>query len=502
MSVYRKLVRHTSAYAVSLIARRFVGIFMLPIYTRYFTPSDYGVLELLDLTGTIVSYLIGGRLCDGLLYFYAHAETEEEKLRVTHSALLTSHVCGLLGAIGGCLLASQASIFMFGTDRYTYYMQLVFLNFAFTLPSEVGFGHLRAENRSGITATLSVLRLLLMIVTTVSMLVWFHVGVPSVLYSALIASALTCVYMDVTILRRTLRLDWTMVWRICRYAAPIAVSSVGITIIHSGDRFFLQRYATLAEVGLYALAYKFGTLAGYVQVPFETYWDAQVFHLVRERDGEKLFARTLTYYALTLFGGALFVSLAAAPVLRMATRPSFYEAAGLVPVVAFAYATRGGADYFRSVFAICKQPFRNVIVTSAGVAITVTAYATLIPRYRAWGAAVATLITFLGMGVVSYWQSRKARVFHFEWRRLLQITLSSLIITIWHCCIGPAPSSGSWPSRWRERWRFQSFFTSPAFLKRRSWRASVITRRLPFRCPGYGGSGQSRAGMWIEESIP
>lgn len=426
---YRKLLRHTSTYSVALIARRFVSFFMLPVYTRYFTRVDYGVLELLDLAGTILFYLAGARLCDGLLYFYAHAETNEDKLRVTHSALLTSHVCGLLGALFGYLAASQVSTFVFGTDHYAHYMRLVFLTFAFTLPSEVGFGHLRAQNRSGATAVLSLIRLLVMVVAVVTMLVKFKMGILAVLYGALIASIVTCVYMDVTILRGRLRLDWPIVWRICRYSAPIALSAAGITIIHSGDRFFLERYATLAEVGLYGLAYKFGTLVGYIQAPFETYWDAQIFNVVRERHGEDLFVRTLTYYALALFGAAVFISLAAAPMLRLATTPTFYEAAGLVPVVAFAYAIRGPADYFRGVFAICKQPSRNVIVTAAGVAITLTAYATLIPPYRAWGAAVATAITFLGMGMVSYWQSRKARIFHFEWRRLLQIVVFSVGIT-------------------------------------------------------------------------
>jgi O-antigen/teichoic acid export membrane protein len=429
VSVYRKLIRHTSTYAVATVARRFASFFMLPVYTRYFTTSDYGVLELLDLAGTIIFYLIGARLSDGLLYFYAQAETEEEKLRVTHSALLTSHVCGLTGAIVGYLAAPWASIFMFGTDHYTYYMQLVFLTFAFTLPSEVGFGHLRAQNRSALTATLSIIRLLLAIVTNVVMLVWFHMGVASVLYSSLISAVVTCVYMDVTILRGALRFDWAVVWRVCRYSAPLAISAVGITIIHSGDRFFLQRYAGPAAVGLYSLAYKFGMLVGYIQVPFEAYWDAQVFHVIRGPDGENHFVRTLTYYSLALFGGALFVSLAAAPVIRLATQPDYYQAAVLVPVVAFAYAIRSPGDFFRGVFAICKQPFRNVTVTAAGVAITLTAYATLIPRYRVWGAAVATAITFLGMTAVSFWQSRKARIFHFEWRRLLQIALSGVSIT-------------------------------------------------------------------------
>ena len=66
----------------------------------------------------------------------------------------------------------------------------------------------------------------------------------------------------------------------------------------------------MADVGLYSLAYKFGMFVGYVQVPFESYWEAQVFHVVRNPGGERHFVRALTYYSVALFGGALFVSLA------------------------------------------------------------------------------------------------------------------------------------------------------------------------------------------------
>jgi len=428
VSFYLKTIRHTGMYAVATIARRFAGFLMLPVYTRYFTPADYGVLEMLDLTGTVIFYLIGARLSDGLLYFYAHAETEEEKTRVAHSALLTAHVFGILGTVLGFLGAAKASILLFGTDTYAHYMQLVFLAFAFSLPSEVGFGRLRAQNRSGMTTALSTIRLVLVILATIPMLIWFHMGIASVLYGGLISSVLSCVYMDFTILRGPLQFDWGVAKRISRYSFPLAFSAIGITIIHSGDRFFLLRSATMADVGLYSLAYKFGMLVGYVQVPFESYWEAQVFHVVRDPGGERHFVRALTYYSVALFGGALFVSLAALPVLRLATKPEYFQAAVLVPVVAFAYAIRGPGDYFRSVFAICKQPSRNVIVTSAGVIVTLLSYSILIPRYRGAGAAAATAVTFVIMGAVSYWQSRKARIFHFEWRRLLQIVLCSVSI--------------------------------------------------------------------------
>ena len=50
MSTYRALLRHSAAYSVPVILGKMCGFLLLPVYTRYLSPSDYGVLELLDLT--------------------------------------------------------------------------------------------------------------------------------------------------------------------------------------------------------------------------------------------------------------------------------------------------------------------------------------------------------------------------------------------------------------------------------------------------------------------
>ena len=430
VSVYRNLIRHTSIYAVALVARRLASVFLLPVYTRYLTPSDYGVTELLDLMSGILTAVFAGRLADGLMYFYAHAKSDEEKVRITHTALLTGHFFGLVGGVLGWLAAPWASLLMFQSRDYTFFCRLVFISYAFILPGEVGFGYLRARNRSSAAMVLSVLRLAVNVGATVALLVGYRMGISAILYSALIASVLVAVYMDVTLLRGPITLDRGLAVRLCRYSFPIGLSAFGIGFIHSGDRFFLQRYATLADVGLYGLAYKLGMLVGYVQVPFETYWDAQVFHVVRENSGDRHFVRMLTYFVLALFGAATAISLFAAPVLRIFTTGPFHSAALLVPVIAFAYAVRGPGDYFRSVFAISNQPSKNVTVTLLGVALTVVSYLALIPPYRAWGAAAATAITFLGMGMIAYWQAERIRKFRYEWRRMLQIALSSIGVVV------------------------------------------------------------------------
>src|SRR5438876_10203653 len=53
--ILKKIGTNTLIYSLGGILGRAIGFVMIPVYTRYLTPADYGIIELLDLT----TYLIG-----------------------------------------------------------------------------------------------------------------------------------------------------------------------------------------------------------------------------------------------------------------------------------------------------------------------------------------------------------------------------------------------------------------------------------------------------------
>ena len=46
----RTAARHSLVYGFGALATKAIGFLMLPVYTRYLTPADYGILEILDLS--------------------------------------------------------------------------------------------------------------------------------------------------------------------------------------------------------------------------------------------------------------------------------------------------------------------------------------------------------------------------------------------------------------------------------------------------------------------
>jgi O-antigen/teichoic acid export membrane protein len=320
---------------------------------------------------------------------------------------------------------------IFQTQQYTLHCRVAFLNLALALMQEMGLALMRVQNRSGAYVGTLTARLILMMSINVTLLTVFHLGALAMLLGATTATVLVTAYLDFRILYGTRwRFRLALFQQQFRYAYPLGLSALGMTFIHSGDRFFLQRFVTLAEIGLYGMAYKFGTLAGNIQPTFETYWNSQIFNIMKEESGERYYVRMLTYYALVCAAAAVVVGLFSQPVVRVVTPKEFHDAMNLCPLIAACYAWRAIGDYFRNAFAVHRKTGRNLVVTFSGVVLGAVTYSLLIPSMKLWGAAIATAITFVGMSVVSFHQAQSVHRYHFEWRRLWTIAISAIIVLL------------------------------------------------------------------------
>src|SRR5215469_7816148 len=118
--MFRELIKKTGIYSIGMISGRAISVLLLPVYTRFLTPADYGVLELLDVTVNLVSLLLGERLGQAIFYFYFAASTKEEKDKCISTAFLCSILIGVACSVLSLSWAPMLSHLVFGTSEYAY----------------------------------------------------------------------------------------------------------------------------------------------------------------------------------------------------------------------------------------------------------------------------------------------------------------------------------------------------------------------------------------------
>jgi len=417
------MLRQSGTYSLVVLATRAAAFLALPIYTRYLLPADYGSLELVDLVCSFMATVLGLRLGDALLYYHASASSQKLRDRVVSTVLLGTIVLGGLVMVGGWVSAPAISELIFRSHSQARYFRLALPTFGLSLPLEVALCYLRALGRARTYVAVSAFRLFIGLALSVTLLVSFGLGLSAILWANLVSTcAAACWVAAYCLIGSGIHFERSVLLNLIRYSAPLSVSAVSLFVIHYGDRFFLQRYVSLSDIGLYSLAYKVGMLVSYVQMPFGMYWNARMFTIIQRHDGELVFARTCTYVILVLTYVALCLAVLCRPLVSIVAAPGFQACSQFIPALLAAYVIRSIGDQFRNVFFLAKRTGADAWVTGLSSIVCLSCYVAFIPRWKVWGAIVSTVITFAVAAGLALALSQRIRAIPFEKLRLLQIT--------------------------------------------------------------------------------
>jgi len=487
MSIFATILRQSATYSAAVIIGRLSSVLLVPVYTRFLTPSDYGVLELLSVVQVVLELLVGVRVSESLLYFYAKVRGEDEAARnkVVSSALFGSLVMGAILLAVGWAAAPLVSQWLIPGKDTTWWIRLSMLASAAVFPLSMGFSYLRALDWPIAYTVVSLIRLLLTIALAITLLAGFHMGIDGVLWAAAGGSLLPGLGLGVFMIWRV-GLSWNreMFTAQLRYAAPLCVSGLLMSILHYGNRFFLQRYVSLAELGLFGLASRIALLVSFAQMPYSLYWNAQMFHIVKGKDGDSVYVRLTTYLVTVLAGVAIALSVFAPLALRILATPEFAAAAVFVPLLSATYVVRGLGDQWRSVFNIHRQTDRHMWATLAGVIASLLLFPLLIPPFGSWGAALSSLGGFAAMAWASLVWAQRLKHYHFEWLRLGKLLAACVITVSGNAWFTPVTIAGqiAWGSLWLATWvvllLLLRFFTT-AELDWARRRVQLIRRSMP-----------------------
>ena len=422
----RSFVTHAATYAIGNVARRIVGFAMLPIYTRFLTPADYGVIGLLTFALALLEPLLGARLGWAIPRFYFDAKNHRGRREVMWGALSLTGGASAVSVIVLVLLRNVAANILFGNSKFALALGL----FAITLLSQpmeqIGMTYLRLRERSGLFVIFSVAKLILQLALNLLLVVYWREGVLGVVLSAVISSVVLGIGSAVYVAAHEApAFNWQVTRRMMQFCWPLWLSALAGLYIGASGALFLRAFDTLSDVGRLQLALKFAVTVGMlIWAPFQQHWEPMSFQYYREAGGKRKFQVAFIGISALMFIGGLGVSIFAEPVIKVMATKSFYAAASAVPVLTLAIVLDRIRTFFDFSFMITdRTKMRGAYQYGTAVVITI-AYIGFIPRFGLMGAAVAQCLTFVGTFIYVYFLSRR---YYDAEIRLLPIGLFSLI---------------------------------------------------------------------------
>lgn len=426
----RKLLKHTTVFSVGNMLNKAVGFLMIPVYTHYLSPADYGILELLDLSLMLTSVVLTMWMNAAVLRCYYEYDDERDRNQVISTFLFLAAALGVVGGTLGMLFARNLAGFVLRAPQFYVFFRLISISLFMSSINTVAWSYLRAKQRSTLIVAMNFVSLVINLSLNIYFIVFLRWGVIGMLYGSLVAtSVLTTTITIITLREVKVSFAISKIAHQTSFGFSLVFASIAAFTLNFSDRFFLQRFSDVSHVGIYALGYKFGYMLNFLIVqPFDIIWGSRMYEIDKEANAGEVFSRILNYYALALITAALGISLVIKEVIGIVADRAFFDAYKIVPLVALSYVFAGLNSYFVAGIYIKKKTFSVGSIGIATATINLILNVVLISRYEAMGAAVATATSFFVMAALAFIASQRARHIPYKLRKVFTaLTLAVLI---------------------------------------------------------------------------
>jgi O-antigen/teichoic acid export membrane protein len=426
----KSLARHSFIYWLGVILAKVVGFLLIPVYTRYLTPADYGTIELLFLTADVASLMIGMQISQGVFKFYHEYGTQEEKDRLISTALISMLVLGIVMAVGFYVFARPITLLVLGSESYIKYFRFCSCLYPLNLIIEIPFALIRIKKQSRFYVFCNLVNFLFMISLNIFFIVYMGWGV----WGVLLSPAITFVILAIFLLTWTFSevgfsFSFGMMKQALKFSIPLIPASLGMFVLHFSGRYFVRHFCSLSDVGIYSLGYKFGfILSAMVIQPFNLIWQTYMYEIAKKPNAQEILGRILTYFAFALIFVGLLISVPIKEIIRIMAAPSFFGASAVVPLIAFAYVMSGINVVFQAGLFIKNETKWIGLITFSSAALNLIANFFLISSLGIIGAALSTFFSFLFMAAGTFYVSYRVFPIEIEYSRIFKLFGMALLV--------------------------------------------------------------------------
>lgn len=422
--------KHTLTFGVGGMLQQAISFVLLPVYTRYLTPADYGVLNLLMIAGLLTSMIPWAVVGPSLFRSYYDYETEEERsLAVSTGFFLSTAITGVLLLIG-VLFSHPLSMLLTGDSEYAMLTAIMLLGSALSTTNKVALVVFRAQKWSFKYTVVSTGSLFVSLGMTIYLVVFRRLNIAGVVFGSLAGNVVSA-FLSLWMVRGYLRLAASRVEirKMVSYGLPFIPADVISFTWNSADRLIIQAFFGPSAVGLYALAWRLGQLVSILVVqPFSLIEPAIIFSGEEDPRAKEFYARLLTYFLLVTTLVGLGVSLVANDVLRLMTSSEYWAAGHIVPWISLASVLYGARTLVSVGLALKRQTRWFPVSLAIGLALHLCLMFALLPVLGILGAGVSLSIGYLGMCVFRYVISQRIYSVSLEIYRLLRILIAALVL--------------------------------------------------------------------------
>ena len=428
MNPLKKLASQTAIYGLSSVVGRLLNYLLVPLYTRYFLPEEYGVVtELYAYVAFLVIILTYG--IETAFFRFS----QKENNRIVYSTSLISLLFSSLLFIILMFLFSENISSSIGYPNNQEYVKWFALIIGLDAISSISFAKLRALNKATRFALIRLVNIFINIGLNLFFIIYCpyaiennlqslnfvnsvyspSVGVGYIFIANLFASAITILMLLPEMINSVWIFERNLWKKMMIYASPLLIAGLAGMTNETIDRILLKYLLPESsnisrEIGLYGAFYKLSIIMILFIQTFRFAAEPFYFSQEREHNSRKIYADVMKYFIIVTSFIFLIVTTFYDFFINF-LGSKYHDERGFLVVSVLLFANFFlGIYYNLSIwYKLTEKTRYGAYIAIFGASITIVLNILLIPVFGFVGCALATLICYSSMVLLSFYLSNK-----------------------------------------------------------------------------------------------
>jgi len=405
----KKLVSQTAIYGLSSVVGRLLNYLLVPLYTRYFLPAEYGVVT--ELYAYVAFLVIV--LTYGLETAFFRFSKKNNDVKVVYSTALISLIVSSVIFVVLMFVSSTSIANWMGYAGHNEYIEWFAIIIALDAVSSISFARLREQNKAVRFVLVRLANIFVNIGLNLYFIIYLEFGIEYIFIANLIASIGTIILLIPEMFASVWRFDRVLWNKMMIYALPLLIAGLAGMTNETIDRVLLKHLLpnteiAASELGLYGAFYKLSIIMTLFIQTFR--FAAEPFFFSQEKEGNsrKIYADVMKYFtiimAVIFLGVTIFYDI-----IKGFLGTEYHDERGFLVVSILLLANLFlGIYYNLSIwYKLTEKTKYGAYLSIFGAIITLALNFTLIPIIGFVGSAWATLACYFSMTVASYYLGKR-----------------------------------------------------------------------------------------------
>lgn len=417
MEELKRLIKTTGVYFLGTVGTKLVSFLLLPLYTAYLLPSQYGQYDVNITYATLFASVCFLDIWTGIMKYMFESKDNGRKLNVVYSGVMIFFTSAVIYAVSmitfGYFLGMEYS---FGVMSYGLFMCLQNM-----------YGYLsRAYGKTLLFTFTGIVSTACNALLNIVLLVYWGWDYKALYVSYGAGILVQCIILEIKlqlILKfRRRYVDRDAVKCLLRFSLPLCINSLCYWLLTGYNRIIIEKSIDTAANGYYAVASKFGGILVLISSCFSMAWQELAYSKYgKDRDTGRFYSNATDTYIKVLFCG-FFVILPVVYLIFPYLVDNEYNAAKkMIPINMLATLAGILFIFLGNIISTYKKNNIVFLSTLAACMVNMAILHLLIGKFGGEAANIALLLGYIVSDGIRIYIIANEIEYHIKWRVFLYL---------------------------------------------------------------------------------